>query len=101
MCPLCSEKALEVYIEDQDQTITSSALGSSRTEVSPGRILRCHNCRFGFRELRPSDEQLAQLYQHLDAQVYESENEGRFRAAAGYLQIVEGHVSAPGRILDI
>ena len=101
MCPLCSEKALEVYIEDQDQTITSSALGSSRTVVSPGRILRCHNCRFGFRQLRPSDEQLAQLYKDLDARVYESEIKGRFRAAAGYLRIVERHVSAPGRILDI
>src|SRR5215813_9030701 len=101
MCPLCSEKAFEVYIEDQDQAITSSALGSSRTELSPGRILRCHNCRFGFRQLRPSDEQLAQLYQELDTRVYESETEGRFRAAAGYLRIVERHVSAPGRILDV
>src|SRR5215510_13439391 len=30
-----------------------------------------------------------------------SEAEGRFRAAAGYLRIVERYVSAPGRILDI
>jgi SAM-dependent methyltransferase len=101
MCPLCSEKTLEVYIEGQDQTITSSALGSSRTEVSPGRILRCHSCRFAFRQLRPSDEQLAQLYQHLDARVYESEIEGRSRAAANYLRIIERYVAAPGRILDI
>src|SRR5262245_28835094 len=101
VCPLCSEKTLEVYIEDDDQTITTSALGSSRTLVSHGRILRCHNCRFGFRQLRPSDEQLAQLYHHLDTRIYESEAEGQFRAAAGYLRIVERYVSAPGRILDI
>jgi SAM-dependent methyltransferase len=100
-CPICSSKILEIYIKDQDQIITSSMLGSSRTEVSPGRILRCQSCRFGFRQARPSDAHLAQLYKQLDTRVYDSESEGRSRAAAGYLRIVERYASAPGRILDI
>jgi SAM-dependent methyltransferase len=101
MCPLCSEKTLELYLDGQDQTITSSALGSSRTEISPGRILRCQSCRFAFRQLRLSEEHLAQLYRHLDTRVYDSETKGRSRAAVGYLRIVERYMSAPGRILDI
>src|SRR4030095_5017091 len=93
VCPICSGKMLEIYIEDQDQMITSSMLGSSRTEVSPGRILRCQSCRFGFRQARPSDEHLAQLYQQLDTRVYESESDGRSSAAAGYTRIVERYAS--------
>jgi len=101
ICPLCSEKTLELYLDDQEQVITCSELGSSRTDIAPGRILRCQSCRFAFRQLRPAEEHLAQLYQQLDTRVYESETEGRSRAAAGYLRIVERHVSAPGRILDV
>lgn len=101
ICPLCSEKSLEVYIEDREQRITSSAFGPSRTELSPGRILRCQSCRFGFCQLRPSDEELAQLYQQLDIQVYDSENQGRYRSASRQLKIVGQYVKAQGRLLDI
>jgi len=101
VCPICGNTALDVYLDDEDHAITSSALGSSRTEISPGRILRCRTCRFGLRQARPSDEELAQLYQQLDTRVYEGESEGRLRAAAGYMRIVERYAPQPGRILDI
>jgi SAM-dependent methyltransferase len=100
-CPICLGKRLEIYLEDQEHAITSSALGPSRTEVSPGRILRCQECRFGFRQARPTDDQLGQLYDHLDSGLYESESQGRSMTALRQLKIIERYAKPPGRLLDI
>jgi SAM-dependent methyltransferase len=101
VCPLCSAKALEVYLEDRGPALTLSALGPSRGDVSVGRILRCQSCHFAFRQTRPSDEQLTQLYEQLDIRLYESESEGRTRSARRQLPIVQRFVTPPGSVLDI
>ena len=100
-CPVCADRRVEIYVEGQNQRMTASMVGSSRAEVYPGRILRCRGCRLGFRELRPSDTDLAQLYQELDTQKYEAESRGRSRTARTHLSIVERYASKPGRILDV
>src|SRR2546428_7023617 len=100
-CPLCSDQRVEIYVEGRNERMTASMVGSSRAEVSPGRILRCRGCRLGFRELRPSDTELAQLYQELDTRKYEAESRGRSRTARTHLSIVERYASKPGRILDV
>jgi SAM-dependent methyltransferase len=81
--------------------MTLFALGPSRTELSPGKILRCRSCRFGFRQLRPSDEQLAQLYEQLDTKVYDLETKGRSRSATRQLKLVERYAKNRGRLLDV
>jgi 2-polyprenyl-3-methyl-5-hydroxy-6-metoxy-1,4-benzoquinol methylase len=100
VCPVCSASETEVYFEDARQTLDPSDIGSSRMTISPGRILRCRRCRFGFREKRASPEQLHELYRQMDPKVYESESEGRNRTARRHLQIVRQQV-ASGRLLDI
>jgi SAM-dependent methyltransferase len=100
-CPICSDDRLEIYVEGQDQILAASMVGSSRTEVSPGRVLRCRGCRFGFRQFRPSDGHLAQLYQELDTRVYDAESMGRSRTAEVHFRLIESYVTKPGRILDV
>jgi SAM-dependent methyltransferase len=101
VCPICSGKNLEIYMEDEERIITFSVLGPSRIDVSPGRILRCLSCRFGFRQARPSDEDLGRLYEQLDMELYEAESQGRSRTARRQLKVVERYARPPGRILDI
>jgi SAM-dependent methyltransferase len=50
--------------------------------------------------MRSSPEQLRELYRHMDSKVYESELEGRNRAARRYLKIVRQYVRS-GRLLDV
>jgi len=83
-----------------DTNLISSALGSSRNDVSHGRILRCHTCRFGFRQFRPSEESLVVLYCELDSKVYEKESSGRTKTAKRHLRIVQRYVTQ-GRLLDV
>jgi SAM-dependent methyltransferase len=92
---------VEIYVEDQERVITPSALGPSRTDVSPGRILRCQSCRFGFRQARPNDEELGQLYVQLDSGLYETESQGRSTTARRQLKIIERYARHPGRVLDV
>jgi SAM-dependent methyltransferase len=100
-CPICSDHRLEIYLQGQDQILTASMVGSSRTEVSPGRVLRCRGCRFGFRQFRPSDGQLTLLYQKLDTQVYDAESVGRSKTAEVHFRLIGSYVTKPGRILDV
>lgn len=100
-CPICSQTSTDVYLEDQTEAITRDFVGSSRTQVSPGRILRCKSCGFGFRQLRPTLEHLAELYRIVDSGIYESEQSGRARAASGYFRMVQHYMPAPMDILDI
>ena len=101
ICPVCSARSALVYLENVDETLRPSAIGSSRTEVSPGRILRCRVCRLGYRQLRPSQEELAELYRDLDGRIYEAESTGRFRTAARHMKLVQRYSNRPGRLLDI
>jgi SAM-dependent methyltransferase len=99
-CPVCGAENPLVYLDDRDQTLGPEIFGSSRTSTSPGRILRCRQCRFGFRQMRSSPDELLNVYRHMDTQVYDAELEGRNRTARRHLGIVERYAKR-GRILDV
>lgn len=99
-CPVCGSAYIDVYLDQRDDALDPSTTGSSRRHISAGRIMRCHACRFGFRQMRPSPEELAELYRCMDTAVYASEVEGRDRTARRHLRIVEQYIRG-GRILDV
>jgi SAM-dependent methyltransferase len=99
-CPVCCGTSIEIYLDGSDRPLEAIELGSSRQRVSPGRILRCTACRFGFRQARSTPEELAELYRGMDTSVYESEIAGRERTARRHLGIVQRH-ARPGRLLDV
>lgn len=99
-CPLCGSTDVTLCREGQDHELRPAGLGPSRTEVSPGRILRCRSCRAGFRAAAPSEEMLARLYHGLDSTVYERELRARSKTALRQLRIV-GRYVAPGALLDV
>jgi SAM-dependent methyltransferase len=99
-CLICSSSDVSVYLDETEDALDSSGVGSSRTILSPGRILRCRNCTFGFRQKRFNEEQLANLYRNMDPKVYQAELRGRSRTAERHLRIVEGN-SRGGHILDV
>src|ERR1700723_2695383 len=80
-CPLCGDTGTAVYLDGDDRPLSVSNIGSSRTPISFGRILRCPKCTFGFRRFRPTQDQLASLYRDADDRVYDAEREGRARVA--------------------
>lgn len=89
------------YIDGpNDSILTRSSLGSSRTAIAHGKILRCRGCGFGFMTTRLSDEQLAELYRGLDDKVYEAEAKGRLRTASCHFKIVSQYVKS-GRLVDV
>ncbi len=99
-CPLCGLRDMEVYREGPEEPLASSALGPSRQSVFPGRILRCRGCRFAFRQVRPDESDLQDLYRGLEAHLYDQEVRGRAATAARHLRIV-GRYVAGGRLLDV
>lgn len=99
-CPVCEATTTELYLDAEDQALESSEIGPSRLRISPGRVLRCRTCRFGFRQRRSSPEQLRELYREMDPGIYESEMEGRNRTAQKHLQIVHRRLRQ-GRLLDV
>lgn len=99
-CPVCKEATTQVYLDQEDLALDPSTIGSSRQHTSPGRILLCRSCRFGFRQMRSSPEQLRELYRQIEPAVYESEVQGRKRTAKSHLQIVQQHIRS-GRLLDV
>ena len=101
VCPICSSTTVELYREGQDRTLTSTSLGPSRGEISSGPILRCGNCRFGFSQVRPTEKQLGQMYEHMEIGLYESESIGRSISALRQLKTIERYATPAGRLLDI
>jgi SAM-dependent methyltransferase len=99
-CPVCKEATTQIYLDQEDLALDVSTIGSSRQHISAGRILRCRSCRFGFRQMRSSPEQLRELYCQMDPTVYQSELRGRSRTAKSHLQIVRHHLGS-GRLLDV
>lgn len=99
-CPVCDSKSVELYLDGDEQDLDSSEIGSSRVRISPGRILRCRGCRFGFRQVRSSPEKLRDLYRQMDTGTYVAELEGRKRTARRHLEIVQRDAQV-GRILDV
>ena len=99
-CPVCGSREVTTHIDAAEGSLTSAAIGSSRDDVSAGRVVRCGTCGFGFSQRRPSDSELASLYRGMDVGVYEAEAAGRRRTAEVEVAIVERYAGV-GRILDV
>jgi SAM-dependent methyltransferase len=100
VCPVCGGGDPELYLEEGPERLEASAIGSSRRTVTPGRVLRCRECRLGFRQTRAGAAELAGLYRRMDTSMYEAELAGRRRTAARHLRIVERYAQR-GRLLDV
>ncbi len=103
-CLVCGGAALSVYFDDAEDSIDVTAIGSSRTILSPGKIMRCKTCGFAFRQNRFDELQIADLYRKMDTKVYQAEFNGRIRTAENHLRIVTRHLpsnTSPGAILDV
>jgi SAM-dependent methyltransferase len=103
-CLVCCDTNVTVYLDDSDDALDTSKMGSSRTHLSPGTILRCGACGFAFRQSRFNEQQLADLYRNMDPKVYQAELRGRNRTAERHLRIVTKNSSlddGPGSVLDV
>ncbi len=99
-CPLCSGERIEIYINAKGGSLAADTLGSSRTNVSHRKILRCRSCQFVFSEFRPADEELHTLYRAMDPTVYEKETSGRRQTAERHLKMMERYISV-GNLVDV
>jgi SAM-dependent methyltransferase len=99
-CPVCGSRDVAIFLDGADATLDSSEFGSSRKTAGHGRILRCRNCRFGFSQFRPSDDQLSSLYRQMDNEVYDQELPGRTTTARRHLRLLQ-RFCPPGRLLDV
>jgi SAM-dependent methyltransferase len=89
-----------LFLAGEDHEIVPESVGSSRTLLSHGTILRCGACGLGFRRFRPRPDQLAQLYREADDAMYEAEVENRRRTALRHRRLVEKFAASPGSVLD-
>jgi 2-polyprenyl-3-methyl-5-hydroxy-6-metoxy-1,4-benzoquinol methylase len=99
-CPVCNSFDSTLYLDGED-TIAPESVGSSRSKLSHGRILKCRNCGLCFRSFRPNPAQLADLYRAADDQVYEAETANRVKTAERHRRRISRYVRPPGTILDI
>lgn len=99
-CPVCGSLRSTLYLDGDDE-LSPESVGSSRTKLSHGRILKCSDCGLAFRAHRPSPEELALLYRSASDEVYEAELPNRRRTAARHKQLVERYRPEAGRILDV
>ncbi|HEX6897120.1 MAG TPA: class I SAM-dependent methyltransferase [Bryobacteraceae bacterium] len=100
-CPVCGSNRVKLHLDGSRHSLDHAAFGSSRTDLSIGRLLRCIDCGFGFTEVRPALDRLKDLYRSLDTAVYESEALARTRTAQRHLRMLNRHAHAPGRLLDV
>jgi SAM-dependent methyltransferase len=100
-CPVCASPQTELYLDGDDNEISLLSVGSSRTLLSHGKILRCKSCGLAYRSFRPQNEQLASLYRAADDSRYEAELPNRWRTAKRHQKIVETHVPGKGSLLDV
>lgn len=100
-CPVCNNTDAELYLDGDDEGIKAESVGSSRTLLSHGRILRCAKCGLAYRSFRPRDEELAALYRAADDSTYEAESPNRLRTALRHQKLVEKYVAGKGKLLDV
>jgi SAM-dependent methyltransferase len=100
-CPVCASTQTELYLDGDDNEISLQSVGSSRTLLSHGRILRCKSCGLAYRSFRPQNEELASLYRAADDSRYEAEMPNRWRTAKRHHKIIETHVPGIGSLLDV
>jgi SAM-dependent methyltransferase len=100
-CPVCSNPEPALYLDGDDNEISLASVGSSRTLLSHGRIMRCTSCGLGYRSFRPRNEELGRLYRAADDSRYEAEMPNRWRTAQRHKQIVDRYVAGKGTLLDV
>lgn len=100
-CPVCNSRESALYLDGDDNEISLASVGSSRTLLSHGRILRCASCGLGYRSFRPRNEQLSRLYRAADDSRYEAEMPNRWRTARRHKKIIDTYVSCKGSLLDV
>jgi SAM-dependent methyltransferase len=100
-CPVCKGFETELYLDGDDSEIDPRSVGSSRTLLSHGRLLRCTSCGVAYRSFRPVPGQLSSLYRAADDATYEAEMPNRLRTARRHQRIIEKHVPGRGSILDV
>lgn len=100
-CPVCKSRKVDLYLDGDDNEISLASVGSSRTLLSHGRILRCTSCGLAYRSFRPRDEELGRLYRAADDSKYEAEMPNRWRTARRHKQIIDTYVSGKGSLLDV
>ena len=92
-CPVCRSMNSCLRLDDEDRALDSSIFGSGRTKITHGRILRCIDCGFGFRQLRSNSDEMADLYRKMDVGVYEIGNgwpQGDRRTAFRHSETLHG-----------
>lgn len=99
-CPLCKGIEVDVYIDAKGGTLSADALGSSRTTVAHGKVLRCRNCHFVFSEFRPQEAELHTLYREMNPSMYEKEAPGRLKTAQRHLEKLHKFVKG-GKLIDV
>ena len=87
-CPVCNNQQSALYLDGDDNEIRLSSVGSSRTLLSHGRILRCTVCGLAYRSFRPRSEELSRLYRAADDSRYEAEMPNRWRTARRHRRII-------------
>jgi SAM-dependent methyltransferase len=100
-CPACHGSEIELYLDGDDSEISLESVGSSRTLLSHGRVLRCTACGLAYRSFRPTNHQLSLLYRVADDSTYEAEKPNRVRTAKRHQRIIEKHVRGTGSVLDV
>ena len=100
-CPVCNAVEPELYLDGDDSEIDPKSVGSSRTLLSHGRLLRCTWCGVAYRSFRPTPGQLSNLYRAADDAAYEAEMPNRLRTARRHQRIIEKHVPGRGSVLDV
>lgn len=100
-CPVCQSENVRLYLDDEENSFDPTIFGSSRVKITHGRVLRCDDCEFGFRQTRSNPSEMAELYRQMDTGVYESEAAGRKSTAIRHLQVLRRFAGTkPGRLLD-
>ena len=99
-CPVCNSTRTALFLEGEDR-LAAESVGSSRTTLSHGRILRCSECGLCFRAFRPTAEQLGDLYREADDSVYEAEAENRMKTAQRHRKFVSRYFQHPGSVIDV
>ena len=100
-CPVCNNQQSALYLDGDDNEIRLASVGSSRTLLSHGRILRCSSCGLAYRSFRPRSEELGRLYRAADDSRYEAEMPNRWRTARRHKRIIDRYVPSKGSLLDV
>ena len=100
-CPVCNIQESTLYLDGDDNEIRLASVGSSRTLLSHGRILRCSSCGLAYRSFRPRNEELGRLYRAADDSRYEAEMPNRWRTARRHKRIIDRYVPTKGALLDV